>query len=128
MEKLERRLTGYIKKWHRIPRCLTTIGLYGDCALKLPFTSLTEEFKCTKVRLQMTLKESSDAVVSNNAPTLTAGRKWRPATAVEEATAALRHADIVGHVQHGRGGLGLTPSRPAWDKATAPERRKTGRL
>ncbi|XP_061099664.1 uncharacterized protein LOC133129522 [Conger conger] len=72
----------------------------------------------------MTLNESQDAVVSNNAPTLAAGRKWRPARAVEEATTALRHADIVGHVQQGRGGLGLTSNHPAWNRATAPERRK----
>ncbi|XP_061116493.1 NACHT, LRR and PYD domains-containing protein 3-like, partial [Conger conger] len=124
VEKLERGVTGYIKKWLGVPQCLSTIGLYGDCALKLPLTSLTEEFKCAKVRLQMTLNESRDAVVSNNAPTLAAGRKWRPARAVEEATTALRHADIVGHVQQGRGGLGLTSNCPAWNRATAPERRK----
>lgn len=124
VEKLERGVTGYIKKWLGVPRFLTTIGLYGDGALKLPLTSLTEEFKCAKTRLQMTLNESRDSVVSNNAPTLAAGRKWRPAKAVEEATAALRHADIVGHVQQGRGGLGLTTNHPTWSKATAPERRK----
>lgn len=123
VEKMERGVTGYLKKWLGVPRCLTTIGLYGDGVLKLPLTSLTEEFKCAKTRLQMTLNESQDPVVSNNAPTLATGRKWRPGKAVQEATAALRHADIVGHVQQGRGGLGLT-SRAAWSKATAPERRK----
>jgi hypothetical protein len=123
VEKMERGVTGYLKKWLGVPRCLTTIGLYGDGVLKLPLTSLTEEFKCAKTRLQMTLNESRDPVVSNNAPTLATGRKWRPGKAVQEATAALRHADIVGHVQQGRGGLGLT-SRAAWSKATAPERRK----
>jgi hypothetical protein len=123
VEKMERGVTGYLKKWLGVPRCLTTIGLYGDGVLKLPLTSLTEEFKCVKTRLQMTLNESQDPVVSNNAPTLATGRKWRPGKAVQEATAALRHADIVGHVQQGRGGLGLT-SRAAWSKATAPERRK----
>lgn len=124
VEKLERGVTGYIKKWLGVPRCLTTIGLYGDGILKLPLTSLTEEFKCAKTRLQMTLNESRDLVVSNNAPTLATGRKWTPAKAVEEATAALKHADIVGYVQQGRGGFGLTATRPAWSKAAAPERRK----
>ncbi|XP_078458809.1 uncharacterized protein LOC144723905 [Lampetra planeri] len=123
VEKMERGVTSYLKKWLGVPRCLTTIDLYGDGVLKLPLTSLTEEFKCAKTRLQMTLNESRDPVVSNNAPTLATGRKWRPGKAVQEATAALRHADIVGHVQQGRGGLGLT-SRAAWSKATAPERRK----
>lgn len=114
VEKLERGVTAYIKKWLGILRCLTTIGLYGDGVLKLPLTSLTEEFKCAKTQLQMTLNESKDLVVRKNAPILATGRKWRPATAVEEAISALRHADIVGHVQQGRGGLGLTPSHPTW--------------
>lgn len=64
----------------------------------------------------MTLIESCDAMVSN--------KRERPASAVEEAAAALRLADIVGHVQQGRGGLGLTTRRPAWNTATAHERRK----
>jgi len=98
VEKLERGITGCIKKWLGVPQCLTTIGLYGDSALKLPLTSFTEEFKCAKVRLQMTLMDSCDAMVSNNAPTLVAGRKWTPTSAVEEAAATLRLADIVGHV------------------------------
>lgn len=46
--------------------------------------------------------------------------KLRPTT----ATSALRHADIVGNVQPGRGGLRLTTSHPSWRKATAPARRK----
>lgn len=101
MEKLQRRITGYIKKWLRVPWCLTTIGLYGEGVLKLPLTSLTEEFKCAKATLQMTLNEPRDLIVSNNVLSLASGCKWRPAKAVEEATAALRHADIVGHVQQG---------------------------
>lgn len=42
VKKLERGVTAYIKKWLGVPRCLTNIGLYGDGALKLPLTSLTE--------------------------------------------------------------------------------------
>ncbi|XP_060797250.1 phosphatidylinositol-glycan biosynthesis class X protein isoform X1 [Neoarius graeffei] len=112
------------KKWLGVPRCLTSTALYGDCLLRLPFTSLTEEFKCAKIRLQVTLTESKDLMVSKNAPAIIAGRKWRQVQAVEEAVAALKHADIVGYVQHGRGGLGLTAQRPAWSKASAAERRR----
>lgn len=72
----------------------------------------------------MTLNESKDPVVRDNAPTLATGRKWTPAKAVKEATAALRHADIVGNVQQRRGGLGLTASRPAWRRATTSAWRK----
>lgn len=73
----------------------------------------------------MTLNESRDIVLGNNAPVLAASHKWRPASAVEEAIAAIKHVDIVGNVQQGRGGLGLTMMRhPEWNKAIAPERRK----
>ncbi len=105
VEKLERGVTGYIRKWLGVLWCLTTISLYGDGVLKLPLASLTEEFKCAKTRLQMTLSKSRDLAVSTNMPTLATGCKWTPAKAVEEATTVLRHADIVGHVQQGWGGL-----------------------
>lgn len=50
------------------------------------------------------------------------GRKWTPSNAVQQATSGLRHKDIVGQVQQGRGGFGLTASEPTWRKATASER------
>ncbi|KAL6468443.1 hypothetical protein MHYP_G00241200 [Metynnis hypsauchen] len=114
----------FTTSWQHLEIGIMAGCLYGDGVLKLPLTSLTEEFKCAKTRLQMTLNESQDPVVRENAPTLATGRKWTPARAVEEATAALRHADIVGNVQQGRGGLGLTTSRPAWRSAAPPARRK----
>ena len=101
-----------------VPQCLTTIGLYGDGVLKLPLISLSEDFKCAKTRLLMTVNQSKDLVLRNNTPTLATRHKWRP------AKAALRHADIVGHVQQGRVGLGLTTSHPAWSKATPKSWRK----
>ncbi len=66
--KLERTMTSYVKKWLCVPRCLTNISLYGKGVLGLPITSLTEEYKCSKVRLQMTLKDSRDQTISNAVP------------------------------------------------------------
>ncbi|KAJ8390061.1 hypothetical protein AAFF_G00110750 [Aldrovandia affinis] len=63
VEKLERTVSSYIKKWLGLPRCLSNIGLYGHGALELPVSSLTEEYKCTKVRLNMTLTESQDGMI-----------------------------------------------------------------
>lgn len=60
VEKMERTVTSYVKKWLGVPRCLTNISLYGKGVLELPITSLTEEYKCSKVRLQMTRKDSRD--------------------------------------------------------------------
>ncbi|KAJ8412683.1 hypothetical protein AAFF_G00116340 [Aldrovandia affinis] len=124
VEKLERTVSSYIKKWLGLPRCLSNIGLYGHGALELPVSSLTEEYKCTKVRLNMILTESQDGMIQAAAPRLATGRKWMPSEAVQQAKSALRHGDIVGQVQHGRGGFGLGASRPTWHKATSTQRRK----
>lgn len=53
----------------------------------------------------MVLSESKDAAVQSTEPTVAAGRKWNPREAVLQAQAALRQRDIVGHIQHGHGGL-----------------------
>uniref|UniRef100_A0A3B1JD36 Reverse transcriptase domain-containing protein n=1 Tax=Astyanax mexicanus TaxID=7994 RepID=A0A3B1JD36_ASTMX len=124
VEKLERTVSSYIKKWLGLPRCLSNINLFGHGALDLPISSLTEEFKCTKVRLNMTLTDSQDERIQLAAPRLATGKKWTPSEAIEQAKSALRHGDIVGQVQHGRGGIGLGTSRPTWHKATPTEKRK----
>ncbi|KAJ8010150.1 hypothetical protein DPEC_G00071990 [Dallia pectoralis] len=85
---------------------------------------LSQEYNCSKVRLLMTLKDSSDQTISNAVPPLLTGRKWTPSDAVQQVTSALRHSDIVGHVQLGRGGFGLAASKPTWRKASTSERRK----
>jgi len=43
---------------------------------------------------------------------------------VGEAIAVFRHRDIVGNVQHGRGGLGLGTAPTIWKWATSKERRQ----
>ncbi|KAJ8410484.1 hypothetical protein AAFF_G00193880 [Aldrovandia affinis] len=128
-KRKERARTTFYKDPFRFVKGLFTkekssnIGLYGHGALELPVSSLTEEYKCTKVRLNMTLTESQDGMISG-CPRLATGRKWMPSEAVQQAKSALRHGDIVGQVQHGRGGFGLGASRPTWHKATSIQRRK----
>jgi len=55
LEKLERVISSFAKKG--LPRCFT-IGLCGRGILEIPVSSMVEEFKCSKVRLEMTLTES----------------------------------------------------------------------
>ncbi|KAK0139173.1 Retrovirus-related Pol polyprotein from type-2 retrotransposable element R2DM [Merluccius polli] len=95
--RLERLVNAQVRKWLGLPRCLSNIGLYGNRALSLPISSLVEEYKCAKTRLEMTLTESRDPFVRGAAPTLVTGRKWKPSAAVAVAKTALRHRDIVGH-------------------------------
>ncbi|KAL7400082.1 hypothetical protein ABVT39_006308 [Epinephelus coioides] len=71
----------------------------------------------------MSLTDSRDPVVRGAAPTLATGKKWTPATAVQQAKSALLHRDVVGHVQQGRGGFGLGTVTPLWQKAPATKRR-----
>ncbi len=87
VEKLERQISSYIDKCLRIPCCLSNIGLYVNNALQLHVSSLTEEYNCHKVRLNMILTESQDAMIWAEAevPRLATGRKWTPSTAVQES-------------------------------------------
>ena len=123
-EKMERLVSFYIRKWLGVPRCLSTVALYGKGILQLPVSSLVEEFKCTKVRTELLLAGSKDVVVSKVVPNPTKGRKWNPRMAAQEAEATLRHTEIVGNVQIGRGGLGLGPGKPVWSRAGPKEKRK----
>ena len=110
VHKLEKLVSSFARKWLGVPRCLSNIALCGKGNLELPLSSLTEEYKSTKVRLEMMLTESRDPCVAKTAPTLVAGRKWTPAAATHQAKSALKHRDIVGALQRGRGGLGLGES------------------
>ncbi len=55
IEKLERIVSTYIKKWLGLPRCLSNISLYGRSVLELPVSSLTEEYTSQKSLLIMEL-------------------------------------------------------------------------
>jgi len=83
--------------------------------LQLPVSALTKEFKCATVRLEITLVESRKRV-REAAPVLKTGRKWSAKKSVVEAKAALQIGDIVGQVQHGTWGFGLSLA-PKWHKA-----------
>ena len=72
----------------------------------------------------MTLKDSRDQTISNAAPPLLTRRKWKSSDAAQHATSALKHNNIVGHVQLGRGGFSLAASKPTWRKASTLERRE----
>ena len=124
VEKLEKVVNSYVKKWLGVPRCLSSVALYGKGILQLPINSLVEEFKCAKVRTELLLTGSKDRIVSGLAPNPSKGRKWKPKVAVQEAEAALRHGEIMGNVQIGRGGLGRTSGKPMWRKADQKEKRR----
>ena len=51
VESLERAISNWLRRWLGLPRCLRGAALYGNSnALRLPCSSLVEEFKITKTR------------------------------------------------------------------------------
>lgn len=66
----------------------------------------------------------TDLNMRGAAASLSKARKWTPAAAVLDAKSALRHTDIVGHVQQGRGAFCLERRQPSWQKATPSECRQ----
>lgn len=72
VETLERRVRFCARKWLGVPQCLSNIARYEKGTLALPLTGLTEKFKCTKSRPDITLAESRECV-KKAAPTLATG-------------------------------------------------------
>lgn len=62
-KRLERLVNPHVRKWLGLPKCFSSVGLYSDGALSLPISSVVEEFKWAKLRLEMSLTNSQDPVV-----------------------------------------------------------------
>ena len=107
VETIQRHINKYLQKWLGLPPSFTTVGLYSKTAkVRLPISSLEEEFKTGKVRLQMMMRDSPDPVIREAAPEVKSGDKWSAKPAIKEAEASLKTKEIMGAVQTGRGGLG----------------------
>ena len=88
----------------------------------MPLKSLTEEYKVTKARQTIMLRDSGDEKVREAGVQVNTGRKWKADKAVGEAESRLRHSGIVGSVAQGRLGFGYI-TRSCWSKASEKERR-----
>ena len=123
VEKLEALISSYIRKWLGVPRCLSRVGLYGKGILQLPVSALTEEFKCAKVRLEMTLVESRDKCVREAAPVLKTGR-----SRLQKKLWKMQRLPFGSVTSWGKysieGGLGLSSAPPTWHKAAPAQRQK----
>jgi len=76
VEKMERMESSYLRRWMGVPRSFSSIGLYGEgTKLQLPLKSLTEEFKVTKVRQVLLLRNSKDEKVREAKVKVKIGRK-----------------------------------------------------
>ena len=88
--------SGYLRRWLSVPRSFSAVGLYSSgTKLQLPLKSVTEEFKVTKVRQVIMLRDSIDDKVRGARVETRTGRKWDAKRTVKEAEERLRHGDIV---------------------------------
>ena len=95
-----------------MPRCLSGAALYGNSnALRLPCSSLVEEFKITNTRDLLQYAESEDPKVAAAGIQIRSGRKW----------SAKR--ELKGSIAKDRAGLGFSPSTPT-NSAKGKERRQ----
>ena len=90
--------------------------------LKLPLKSIMEEFKSSKVRLQMMLDDSKDKVIKSLNLTLKTGRKWKVKDTIISAKENLAFKEVNSLTQTGRQGLGVNEKK-WWSQATGKDRR-----
>ncbi|MCI4390737.1 hypothetical protein PGIGA_G00126150 [Pangasianodon gigas] len=110
VESLERKISGFLRKWLGLPRSLTSAALYGtNNTLQLPFSGLTEEFKVARTREALQYRDSRDHKVSSAGIEVRTGRKWKAEKAVEVAESRLRQKALVGTLATGRAGLAYVP-------------------
>ena len=108
VERMERKVSGHIRKWLGVPRSFATNALYASSfKLTLPVTSLIEEYKACKVRTQAMLQYSRDGAVRNLSPNLDTGKKWDAPAVTDALHERLAMKDIIGATTQGRAGLGV---------------------
>ena len=124
VESLERAISNRLRRWLGLPRCLSGAALYGNSnALRLPCSSLVEEFKITKTRELLQYTESEDPKVAAAGIQIRSGRKWSVKRELQVAEERLRHKAILGSIAKGRAGLRFFSSTHT-NSAKGKERRQ----
>ncbi|KAJ8338397.1 hypothetical protein SKAU_G00373630 [Synaphobranchus kaupii] len=120
---MERLCSTFVRKWLGVPPAFSSVNLSRKTSkLRLPVSSVVEEFKATKARAVSTLLPSEDGKARHANKTIKSGRKWKPQEAVMDAEAHWKHQVIVGVVCQGRLGLGNYNAK-RWSKANAKGKR-----
>ena len=123
VEAMERKVSGYLRKWLGVPSSFTSIGLYSNSIqLSFPVTSVVEEFKVAKCRLVITLQDSADNRIAGAGIQTRKGRKWSAKTSMDQAESMLHLQDIIGNTNTGQQGVGMSHFQ-RWSKVSAAERR-----
>ena len=118
VEKVEKIVSGYIRRWLGVSKNLTDVALYSKgTPCPLPFKSLVGLFKETKVNAHLQLTGSAHSEVVQNALPSGTGRKWklidrRKVFGIEVDCGAVRRceqmvvaSEVIGPVVQGRMGV-----------------------
>ena len=117
VEWLQTKITASLKKWLKLPRSLSSACFYSKTSkLKLPYTSLTEEFKAAKARNLVTFDQSKDECIRNAGIEVDAGPKTNTQGAVQEAKSRLRMQELVGVPNKGERRPGHETATVLWLK------------
>ena len=111
VESLEKAISNRLRRWLGLPRCLSSAAYGNSNALRLPCSSLVEEFKITKIRELLQYTESEDPKVVAAGIQIRSDRKWSAKRELQVAEERLRHKAILGSIAKGRAGLGFSPRR-----------------
>ena len=123
VEGMERKISGYLRRWLGLPKSLSSAALYGTSnAIQLPFRGLKEEFVVTRTREAIMYRDSRDLKVAGAGIEIRTGRKWSAVRELKVAEERLQQKAMVGTVASGTRGLGYYPS-PRIDNARGKERR-----
>ena len=123
VESLQSKITTALKRWLKLPKNLSNACFYSKTTkLKLPYSSLVEEFKAAKARNLVTFQESQDECIKNAGIVVDAGRKANTPAEVDEAKSRLRVHELVGVPNKGKEGLGMR-KRQYYTTSSKKERR-----
>ena len=123
VEELQRNITASLKKWLGIPKSFSTHCMYSKSSkIRLPFSSLTDEFKAAKARNLVTFQESKDPCIKGAEIEVDAGRKANTMGEIAEARSRLKTQEIIGKTNLGREGLGMRKEK-LYSKCSTKEQR-----
>ena len=122
VEAMERCINRLTRKWLGLPPGLSSVALYSRSEkLKMPFRSVAEEFRISKIRKQLMINNSTDSTICRSKPLLRSGRKFNAQEEIEKSREVLTFEEIRGPIQVGRHGIGLSHSI-RWTQANAAQR------
>jgi len=108
VEVLQQQITASLKRWLKIPKSFSKNCMYSKSTkLRLPYSSLEEEFRVAKARNLVTLENSRDSCIKNAGITIDRGIRLNTPAEIKEAKERLQMQVITGIPNKGKEGIGF---------------------